>query len=40
MSRTRQTEEQQRGKQIEPNEQGNKYKGNDHKKPMKKRKGY
>ena len=33
MARTRQTEEQQRGKQIPPNEQGNKYKGN--KKPMK-----
>lgn len=27
MSRTRQTEQQERGKQIPPNQQGNKYKG-------------
>lgn len=33
MSRTRQTEQQQKGKQSPPNEQGNKYKGNN--KPMK-----
>ncbi len=29
MSRTRQTDQQQKGKQIPPNQQGNKYKGNN-----------
>ena len=30
MSRTREAEQQQKGKQIPDNEQGNKYKGNRH----------
>ena len=30
MSRTRQSEQQQKGQQIPDNEQGNKYKGNRH----------
>lgn len=38
MSQTRQTEQQQQGKQIPPNEQGNKYKGNH--KPHNKKTGY
>lgn len=38
MSRTREAEQQQLGRQLKPNEQGNKYKGNH--KPEKKKNSY